>query len=641
MRYVLAILALAISGVLLVLGIGQRTFLAGASDVTYSVESASDTAYAVIPGEVFESVPGQANVVVNGAKGFVAVGSSADVEAWTAPYAHSEVTVDATNQQLLGAVVAPESDPESEEEPEQLDPRGSDLWLEERSLNEAKGDDSQTEADAETLRVPVALESGQSVLIAADGVEPVPQEVSVVWVQDRDTPWAGPLLAGAGLFALIGVVLYLLAIDHDRRGLGPQRGRRGPFLGIRNVFGGKRRAQRKAGRAGTAERRAWRTGSVGVLGIAAALVVSGCSPSYWPDFSEQPVEEAPAEDTEAAAPLPVTEAQLDTIVSRVASIAGESDDTLDAELLETRFTGDALAERSANYKIRDAVSDYEVVPPRITDETLGYELVQSTTGWPRTLFVTVASTMEEADAEANADADAEDAEADAEANDAEAKDADTAEGDDESASPSLAMVLTQQTPHENYLVSHVISLRGGISMPEAAPAEEGTALLADDLQSLRLSPGEVAPAYASVLQEGIDTEDAEAFMLEGDPLVERSGAAWADEANKEAKKDDSTVRYSVDVSASDSSIVSLSTGVGGALVATTIIEDRIEDSKGEPLKPTASPSIEALSGLEGRQELLVREVAHQMLFYVPSETSSAPIQILGATTGMVGARDEK
>ena len=104
MRYVLAIAALAISAVLLVFGVGQRTFLAADPDISYTVESAPETEYAVIPGEILDSVAGQANIVVDGANPFVAVGATRDVEAWTAPYAHSEFTADAANKELLGAV---------------------------------------------------------------------------------------------------------------------------------------------------------------------------------------------------------------------------------------------------------------------------------------------------------------------------------------------------------------------------------------------------------------------------------------------------------------------------------------------------------------------------------------------------------
>ena len=41
-------------------------------------------------------------------------------------------------------------------------------------------------------------------------------------------------------------VLRDLEDQWQTRGLGPRRGRRGPLLGIRNVFGGSRRAKRRA-----------------------------------------------------------------------------------------------------------------------------------------------------------------------------------------------------------------------------------------------------------------------------------------------------------------------------------------------------------------------------------------------------------
>src|SRR3546814_640952 len=62
-----------------------------------------------------------------------------------------------------------------------------------------------------------------SVLLAADGVEPAPSEISVTWPVDRSTPWAGPLIVGGGIVLVIGVVLYLLGIRHVRRSRGPRR----------------------------------------------------------------------------------------------------------------------------------------------------------------------------------------------------------------------------------------------------------------------------------------------------------------------------------------------------------------------------------------------------------------------------------
>jgi hypothetical protein len=632
-RYVLAIAALVLSGVLLLLGIGQRTFLAGPSEISFPVDTKSEAGYAVVDGAEFAKMPGQANVVVKGERAFVATGATRDVRGWAAPFLHADLSVDTRNHRLLSALVAPAvveapANGGEAEEPEPLDPRGSDLWLQERVI-----DDAGSGADTGTLRVPVSLAADQSVLIASDGGNPVPKDVSLVWVQNPDTPWAGPLLAAGGLLALVGGVLYLLAIDHDRRGLGPRRGRRGPFQGIRNMFGG-RGSRRRGGEADTVpsgdtatmrtsrpSRRRARATALPVLGLAVALGISGCSASYWPQFGAEPVEEQTPEQPTSIAPVPVKDEQLHRIVERVAAVATAADDDLDAEKLAERFTGDALAQRTANYTIRAEMPDYGVVPPRLTDEELDYELVQSTESWPRTLFVTIASTSGKADAAG-----------DPEPTEGE----DSGETETRAASPSLALILTQETAQQNYLVSRVIALRGGISMPQAAPAEEGTALLANDLESLMLPPGEVGAAFATVLQDGADAPEGESFALEGDSLLENYGKARAEKSQQQSDTDDQDLVFTVTARQGDERTVALSTGVGGALVATTVIEEQIVE--GGRYKPQAQDAVTALSGLEGEQERLVQEVAHQLLFFVPSKTDGSKIQLLGVTSELVGVR---
>ncbi|QBE47729.1 glycosyltransferase [Leucobacter triazinivorans] len=634
MRYVLAIAALVLSGVLLLLGIGQRTFLAGPSEISFPVDTKSEAGYAVVDGAEFGKVPGQANVVVKGERAFVATGATRDVRGWVEPFQHADLTVDTANHRLLSALVAPAvvdapADGGEAEAPEPLDPRGSDLWLEERAI-----DDAGSGTDTGTLRVPVALSADQSVLIASDGGNPVPKDVSLIWVQNPDTPWAGPLLAAGGLLALVGGVLYLLAIDHDRRGLGPRRGRRGPLQGIRNTLGARRArrgaddaAAERAGdavpmRAARPAHRRGRAFALPALGLAVTLGLSGCSASYWPQFGAEPVEEeAPAPQT-SVAPVPVKDEQLHRIVERVAAVANASDDALDSAMLSERFTGDALDQRAANYTIRAAMPDYGVVPPRLTEEELDYELVQSTESWPRTLFVTIASEPGMVDAAG-----------DPEPTEGE----DTGEEEPAAASPSLALILTQETPQQNYMVSRVIALRGGISMPPAAPAEEGTALLSNELETLVLPPGEVGTAFAAVLQNGADAPEAEAFDLEGESLLENYGKARADASQQQSDDEDQDLEFSVAARQGDEAPVALSTGVGGALVATTVIEEQIVE--GGRYKPQAQDAVTALSGLEGEQDRLVQEVAHQLLFFVPSKTDGSKIQLLGVTSELVGVRN--
>lgn len=598
MRYAFAISALVLSAVMLVLGVGQRTFLAGPSEIVATADAGSDASYAVLPSDIFTAKPGQPNVVVRGEAPFLAIGQADDVEAWSAPFAHLRLSADPKAARLLDSPV-PADATGSKLGP--LDPRGSDLWRETRS---AEGRDAE-------LRLPVALAPDESVLVSAANGSTLPQEISVVWVQDQRTPLAGPFLAAGAILALVGAVLYLLAVDHDRRGLGPRRGRRGPLLGIRgSVSRGVRR-------------RTLRLVAIPAVALV-TLGASGCSADYWPELSPRPSESAPPLESKAA-PVPLTPAQLDRIIADVARVSGAADESLDAARLAPRFTGDALRQREANYTIRSAVPDYDVVAPRITDTELDYELVQSTQGWPRTVFATVASESPQRKDDS-----------------AEPEQPGGSAGGEaaEETSPSLALILTQETPHDNYLVSRVIALRGGITMPEAAPAEEGTALLSDDLQTLVLSPAKTVEAYAALLERGAEGNEAAArFDVADDPLLARTGAAWVKRATERASAEGQSINYSVTVRPGTQPIVSLSTGVGGALVSATLVEERVEDSADGRWKPTAVGSVSALSGLTGKQDRLVREVAHQVLLFVPSGTSGSEIQLLGMTSELVGARN--
>ena len=668
MRFVLAISALVLSGIMLVLGIGQVTFLAGPHKVSYTEQFDAPNGLAVIDATHFDAVVGQANVVMRGEGAIVAVGQTRDVEAWVAPFAHAEVQAHAKDRSLTFESVAEDRSAADEyaelieaEPGEKIvppSPYGSDLWLEQRGVaptadasDTATSESTDTQASAadstpetsgvQTVRLPVSLEADQSVLVSVADPAATAQ-LSIEWVQDRRTPWAGPLLVAGGAFALIGALLYLFAVDHDRRGLGPRRGRRGPLQGIRNVFArsGKNRgastaetpAAESSSVSGAPTRRAaQRRAVIPVIAVTAALALSGCSQNYWPEFSAGSADAETSQTPAAvpnAAPVPVSPTQVSRIVADISAISGAADDSLDATGLEARFTGDALTERKANYTIRKAVSDYEVVVPSITDQELGYQLVQSTESWPRTIFVVVASQAEEV-----APADDE-----AAAADGEAAASDDAQQPDAEASPSLALIMTQQGPHENFLVSRTIALRGGITMPEAAPAEEGTALLADDLQTLLLAPAEVGTAYAAVLSGGTSVEQAAGFNLEGDSLIERSGAAWVAQSAQAAAAGGSGINYSVSAAQSDAGIVSLSTGVGGAFVATTVLETRTEaPAEGSRWRPTVPKSLTALSGLEGQQEKLVSVVAHQLLFFVPGKDSGEKMQLLGYTSDLVSA----
>lgn len=619
MRYFFAILSLIIAGVLIFFGIGQRTFLAGPNSIQHTVEpTAIDEHYAVIPAEIFDEVPGNPSVILTGENVFLATAEMRDVVGWLAPFTYDLVEVQ-ENEQLLTSQhmpVRPDEDTadsvdvdsaetaESEEEQAlpPLDPRGSDLWL-----GEYEGET--------TLKVGVALEPTQAVLITSGQDLTLPTEVKVSWAQERNTPLAGPLLASGALFAAFGGILYIFALDHDRRGLGPRRGRRGPLQGLRN-----RRTRLKntsAKKTTTPSGRGSKLGFAVAGSIALALGVSACSPSYWPQTgTESDVKEtAPATDDKAAV-VPVKDAQIDKILERIVSVADEADSSLDAELLEPRFTGPALLQREKNYQIRGEEPSWRVLP-RLTADRLDYDLVQSTEKWPRTMFVTVESsdsTVEERE-EKEVDTEVEES-------------ADLADPDEQELTPSLSLLMTQESPHDNFQISRIIELRGGIEMPSAAPSAEGTAVLSDDIKTLRLPPTEVGDAFAQVLEEGVESEAAADFDLADEMLVQKMGTAWAQEQCIEG------LECSVSVVKNDDPIVTLSTGQGGALVFATLLDSHTMKVEGERNVVNLS-KVERALGLEGSHQRVVRQWQHDVLFYVPSANSGESIQILGSSSEII------
>lgn len=622
MRYFFAILSLAIAAVLIVLGIGQRTFMAPATSVKHEVaEVSEDSQYVVIPADVFALEKGNPSVVVSGEQVFLALAEERDVSGWLAPNTYDRVGTQQEPAALTTEHVTPEppstdeseadvTEDEETAEPEEQNwvrPQGSDLWL-----SEFSGETS--------LKVAVSPEPTQAVIITSGETLTTPEQVYVIWAQERNTPLAGPLLATGALFAALGIILYLFAVDHDRRGLGPRRGRRGPFLGLRN----RRVKQSKVKTSGvqSASRRGSRLGFTVAALTATGLVLTGCSPSYWPQPAPPEPEVTEPVVDENLAVVPVTDQQIDTILERVVGVANEADEALDAEVLQQRFEGPALAERTANYQIRDAAEGTAALP-HLTSDRLRYDLVQSTEKWPRTLFITV---------ESSEDLQSEDPEAeDAQANANEDEEVVDIPEEEQEQSPTLVLLLTQQTPHDNYKVNNVISLRGGIEMPAAAPLDEGTAVLANDIKTLRLTPRDAVETFAQIMQEGVDNaEGAELFALEGDPLLEKFGVNWPAQNCIEGLE----CRQSV--TRTDDRITTLSTGQGGALVVATLSELHDMEIVNERDQVKLS-DVEMALGLDGSYSKVTRKWQHNILLYVPNEGSEDPIQVLGSSTQVIGA----
>lgn len=390
-RYVLAIVALALSGVFLLLGIGQRTFLAGPSEIVYSVGTEETASYAVLDVSELEKVDGQANIVMRGETAFSALANTRDADAWLEPFDHVELTIDPATKSVVRTPVkgkAPATDlleVDEEGATVRMDPRGSDLWLEEHV-----GSDAGT-------RMAVEAVGEQSIVIAGADAGPIPKGTAIVWVQDRATPWAGPLLAAGGLFAALGAVLYLIAFDRDKRALGPRRGRRGPLLGVRNVFGVSKK--RGGDTADSAPKRGSldNTAAAGALGAGAAGTVDAADGSA---------------DAAAGTPGPARDAEEIVTAEVVDEDSGEAlaaDEVVD-EVEVVDEDEDAVVDEV----IVDAeIADVEVAEAEVTEVEVDVEVSEVAADAAAEVEVDAdnevevdADTEDVADADAHVDADA-------------------------------------------------------------------------------------------------------------------------------------------------------------------------------------------------------------------------------------------
>jgi len=621
-RYVLAFTSLALAAVFVLLGVGQVTFLSGPSSLRVPLATDSSVHYSVITAGALKSLPGQASLVIEG-KGvaFAGYGPSRDVTAWVAPFEHQLFSLDADSNQIVSEVIAgvvPETTSKASEEypadsTDFKNPAGSDLWL-----GEVVGDDKLTLFTEDS--------SDTAVIFASNGANPQPAKVELAWIQPSSAPWFGPLMALSGFFGVLGLVLYVLAVDHDKRKTGPRRGRNKPFQGIRDIVSARgeelRNRQSESPKSKSSTLRSAAT--FGALILSSSLVLSGCSAAYWPSFAEsedasvvtpsttQVTEPSNGEQEQVLLPpLPVSEPALKGIIGKISTLASEADTAASTELAQRRFLGSALSQRDANYKLRGKIAETPL-PLTITAKLAGYNLIQSTDGWPRTILATTESVF------------------------AEGQEPPEDENGRPLKSPVLALILKQDSPYSNFMVHNVIEVRGGVVFPEAAAAEKGVAVLPKDSKTLVLPPKDVGVAFGQILTQGDAAPNYDLFEVADDPLLTQLGQAWLEKAQAEAAERGESVEYSVEVTQADD-VVALSTGTGGALISVTLNEKHIARSTQERGSVKVTPGVEALSGLSGSKPAIFQLWQSQILFYVPNIDTGEKIRILGSTTARTGA----
>jgi len=599
-RFVWAVVAFVIAAAMIGAGIAQRTVFHGPSETSANVQTEGSTAFTLIDGAVLNSVPGAQTLNIQGDGAvFASYGRTADVKAWLADVPYTSVTLDGEGT-VQTSEVEPTVTPASGAAATGRSPVDSDLWLDEFE---------QTGSLSTTLQLP----SDMSILVASDGTAPAPANISLTWPIDDSTPWAGPLIVGGGIVLLSGLILYLLGIRHVRRQRRPRRkGLPLPVTepistidadaeskGVVTQSPGRRGASRVRGALGG--RRA--LVAVPALGVSVALL-AGCSADAWPQLaaSESPSPTPTVIVPEGQFPPAVTEAQAQRIVSKVSSTVAQADASLDANAVAARLSGPALAERQTNYKLRAAIADRPALPA-IPAEPVQIVLPQTTGTWPRTLMTVV----ESADA----------------------------------ATPTTTiMMMTQQTPWEEYKASYVGNLEASTNLPELAAPYVGATQVPPDSSFLVMAPEKVASAYADVINNGQNSASFAKFDTANDLLlsaIQDNKTKRTDELNQTGA---GTAEISFSASAGAATPIALATLDTGAIVAVNVYESDTAKptNKDAVIKLDNNPAVKALTGVDQSATGFTTTYSDQVFFYVPSQGSDDQIRLLGYRSSLLEAK---
>ncbi|GAA1443468.1 hypothetical protein [Leifsonia poae] len=623
MRFVLAIVAFVVAAVMIAVGIAQRTVFAPPSQVAVSTTVSGDPRYIVIDGTVLNAHPGQQTMSVTGGSGgkqVVAYGRTADVTAWLGDQDYTRLTLNTANGTITTKKVTPSDQgdggsgststatPAPTATPSATpsasadtsakaavtpgpNPAGSDLWLE-----EFDGDD----AKLTRMNVPDSI----SVIVAADGTQPAPNTVRVVWPLDTSTPWAGPLIVGGLGLLVVGLALYLWGLYSLRKSRGPRRkGGGGPKMP--KLPKAPRYKPSKAIEATPKGRRSTRRALIAVpVVLVGALGLTGCTSEFWSQSSASAVPTASPITTDLpkakdVMPPSVTVPQLERIMKRISATTTQADAKRDATLLATRFSGPALELRKANYTIRTNKSDVPALPA-ISAGPLAVSLPQSTDTWPRVVMTVV-------------------------------KPAQTTQA-------PIALTLVQQTARSNYQVSYAVSLEPKAKVPDLAPASIGAAVVPPDSKLLKLAPNQVAAAYADILVNGDKSKYAPDFEATGDTLRGVVGQAYKAKALANLEKT-ASLKFSHAVGSTPPT--AMATNDSGAIVWTSLTETeslRVVEAGAEV---GAGPTSAALSGVTMSKTGIDTTYGYQLAFYVPKAGSDSKITLLGFAQGLVAAKEVK
>lgn len=355
MRFITSIVLLASSLVVLVLGIGQQTWLRPQPTVTDTLELSGSAPAVVIGGDVLSSHSGPVQITVT-SSGNIAAGIAIqdDVNAWLGDGEADVFSLATGSTPQTRSEVGTSTDVPSA--------AGSDLWLEEF-------------VGTDQLTFTTEVSAAESLIIAG-GSGSIPSAVSLTWAQDTSAPLAIPLVIIGSIALIAGAIMLGFAIRHERRVVAPRRASRRASDPRRNkASSGRNRGRRSA-----------EMTAVVASGLVLVLL-SGCSNGAVSAASSSLESQSAAVNDGVSEDSPrLTSSQVEGIVSDISSVAATADANRDTNLIATRFAGAALQLRLSNYTARGADSSIAALAA-IPDVTPTVFLPQLSSDWPRQAFV--------------------------------------------------------------------------------------------------------------------------------------------------------------------------------------------------------------------------------------------------------------
>ena len=358
------------------------------------------------------------------------------------------------------------------------------------------------------------------------------------------------------------------------------------ILGIVLAFLARRNARREQERRNKRAERRRKLAQMGTaFVIVPGLALAGCAS---PELPEPQPDEAPESPGGV-----VTDDQLNSILERISSTVSGADDKTDTKALEERATGPFLEQRKVAYGIKKKDKGFKL-PPALATQSVKVNFTSATDTWPR---VTSAVTY------------------------------------DEKTKQTQVLILSQESPRDNYKVWAQAVMLGGSEFPSVNDSRQGSELLPPDADGLAMTPSDAVNTYIDILKNGGKAKNAKNF--EDDPF--RKQTADGQRKAAEALKD-GNAKVTFDYARGDE-LVAQQVADGSAMVVASAVQKVTyspEKVDGRTGQLTIDKPQSEIVGKKETDKDLTTEYRQVYVFIVPKGEGKA--RLIGLTSVLSGAK---